>query len=229
MFVISHFTPLEAQVVVEEVVTTDTVDIFAKLEEDSKQRKSPKLAMLANILVPGLGHQYIGNYSRAMGYFAAEALFVFGMVFCESYSKKLYGDSRSYAWMYAGTQSTKDVDDKYWKIIGNKYYMTYKEYNNEMNLIGAYEKKYVDVDELWAWSDESYRDAYNEIRNDATRFHVVSSFFLGAMLLNRAVSFIDVRIASKYATVQSRRTGIAIQPHYSFSVREVGVSLTSDF
>ncbi|MCI0472872.1 MAG: hypothetical protein L0Y76_04735, partial [Ignavibacteria bacterium] len=68
-----------------------------------------------------------------------------------------------------------------------------------------------------------------DIRKTATTFHVVSSFFLGAMVLNRAISFIDVRIASKYTTLQSTKADIRFQPNYSLATKEIGLSLTGNF
>lgn len=227
--ILSYRLPLSAQVVVEEEVTTDTIDIFATEEDKLDQKKSPRLAMWANLLVPGLGHQYIGKQKRAFGYFTAEALFIFGMVFSERYSKKMFENSRSYAWKYGATKCTKDPDNEYWKIIGNKYYMGYEQFNNEMELIDQTDKKYVEPDETWYWEDEYYQETYRDIRKTSTRLHIISSFFLGAMILNRAVSFIDVRIASKYRTVQSKNAKIDIQPHYSLLDREVGLSLTKNF
>lgn len=221
--------PCNAQVIVEETITTDTVDIFAQALDKSIQKKSPRLAMWANILVPGLGHQYLGKNKRAFTYFTTEALLIFGMVFTERYSKKMFENSRSYAWKYAATTSKKDPENEYWKILGNKFFLSAYEFNNVMELNGEYDEKYVNPDELWYWENEIYQENYREIRKIGTRFHIASSFFLGAMILNRAVSFIDVRLASKYRTVQGNRTNIDIHPHYSLSDKEIGVYLTSTF
>jgi hypothetical protein len=224
-----YVLPLHAQVVVEETITTDTVDIFAKSEKAGEGRRVPKLSMLMNLVLPGLGHQYLGENKRAMVYFSTEALLVFGMVFSESYSRKMYRNSKSYAWRYAGTSCTKDPEDEYWKIIGNKYYMSYMEFNDEMELINEMDMKYVEPDELWYWESEYYQENYREMRKTATSLHVVSSFFLGAMILNRVVSFMDARIASKYDTYQSSRNNVEILPYYSLNEGEVGVSISGNF
>ncbi len=218
----------KAQVAVEDAVTTDTIDLFVT-QEESQQKKSPALAMLGNILFPGLGYQYIGNRRRAMAYFVTETFLIFGMVFCKGYSKKLYSDSRSYAWMYAGTESVKDEEDNYWKIIGNKNYMNYEEYNDIIEHNRTPENKYVNGKNFWAWEDEFYRDTYRNMRNDAMHFHIISSFFLGAMILNRAVSFIDIRFASRSDNSARSQKKSRIQPYYSFHYREVGISLSRDF
>lgn len=225
----SYSIPLNAQVVIEETITTDTIDFFTKEEKEVQRRKHPKLSMLMNLVLPGLGHQYLGDEKRAMVYFTTEALFIFGMFFSESYSRKMYRNSISYAYNYANTKSTKDYEDEYWRIIGNKFFLDYKQYNNVMELEDDMDKKYVEPDETWYWESEYYQENYRDIRQAATRFHVVSSFFLGAMILNRAVSFIDARIASKDNYYISRRKKIDVQPYCSLENREIGVYLTGNF
>ncbi len=223
------YIPLRAQVIVEETITTDTIDIFARAEERAQEKKSPRLAMFGNLLIPGLGHQYIGRNNRAFTYLATESLLIFGMVFSEGYSRKMYRNSRSYAWRYANTTCTREPENEYWKIIGNKHFLSSDEYNNVMELNAEYDEKYVEENERWYWEHEDYQKEYRGIRQNATRFHIVSSFFLGAMILNRVISFIDVRIASKDETIRGTRSAVDVQPHYSLADKEVGVSVSADF
>ncbi len=229
VIIMSGMVPSFAQVVVEETITTDTVDIFAQREESSRQKKSPRLAMFSTLLLPGLGHQYLGKNERAFTYFATEALLIFGIVFTESYSKKIYRNSRSYAWRYADTKCTKNMENEYWKIIGNKFFLSSDEYNNVMELNAEYDEKYVNPNETWYWEHEEYQEHYREMRKTGTRFHIISSFFLGGMILNRAISFIDVRIASKSETVRGQRSRVDVQPHYSYTDKEIGVSVSTSF
>lgn len=230
LLIIGFGFSVNAQVIVEEVISTDTVDIFASArEERGENEKSPQIAMLANLMLPGLGHQYIGIKKRAMAYFTTEALLVFGMVFCERHSRRQFDDSRSYAWMYSNTKSKKDGDDIYWKVIGQKHFMTYEEYNNAMNLNAQYDDKYLDNDDLWKWEDESYQKKYNAIRETGTKLHIVSSFFVGAMFLNRIISFIDVRIAAKNETIIGGSPDVNINSYYSISSGDMGVSISSTF
>lgn len=229
IIVAAYTVPLYSQVVVEETITTDTVDIFTKSDKDQEAGRFPKLSMLMNLILPGLGHQYLGDNKRAIVYFSTEALVVFGMIFSESYSRKMYRNSKSYAWHYAGTKCTKDPEDEYWKIIGNKYYMSYLEFNDEMELVNEMDMKYVEPDELWYWESEHYQEKYREMRKASTGFHVVSSFFLGAMILNRVVSFMDARIASRENTYQTGLKDVEILPYYSLNDRQVGVSVTGIF
>lgn len=221
--------PLTAQVVVEEVITTDTVDIFAAVEKQQQLHKSPRVAMLGSLVLPGLGHQYLGNDKRAFGYYLTEAMLVFGLVYSERYSRKMYSNSRSYAWRYAATHSDLDPQNEYWKIIGNKYFMTLEEFNNAMELNGIYDEKIVDEQKSWHWETEAYQKEYRDIRKVATRFHIVSSFFMGGMILNHVVAFIDTRIASKYLNIQGKHTSLQIYPQLSIAEENVGISMIKKF
>lgn len=223
--------PCSAQVSVENDVSTDTVDLFTPaVKEAALKTKSTRLAMMANLLVPGLGNQYLGKRERAFGYFAAEAFFIMGFIFSERYSNKLFDDSRSYAWMYAGTQSGLDHDDKYWKIIGNKNFMNYLEYNDAIGLNRDDPNlKYASRELRWQWESEDYRNQYNEFRDKATRFHIASTFFLGAMVLNRIVSFVDTRIVSKNSEVKTIQSGLTIEPSYYVFKKQLNLTVHTYF
>jgi hypothetical protein len=221
--------PLYSQIVVEEdTKTTDTIDIFRTVDTDAENAKSPKLAMLMNILVPGLGHQYLDMKKRAFVYFSTEVALMFGMVMCEGYSKKIFSDSRSYAFQFAGISSTRDPDDEYWRIIGDDFFQSYDQYNAAIENNRDFDMKYVQPDERWQWEADFYQDRYRKLRQDAMNFHVVSSFFLGAVLLNHVVAFIDVRIASRRQTNYSHNK-TTILPYYASTNKTLGLTVSRTF
>jgi hypothetical protein len=74
--------------------------------------------------------------------------------------------------------------------------------------------KYVEPHLQWQWIDESYMEEYEVLWENATRFHVVSTFFIGAMILNRVIAFIDVRAATKSGGGGSR-VAVRAQPSVS--------------
>ncbi len=227
--IIFSVMPLYSQIVVEEdIKTTDTVNIFESTESETEKKKSAKLAMFMNILIPGLGHQYMGDKQRAFVYFSTEAALIFGMVMCERYSKNVFSNSRSYAFQHAGVQSTRDKDDEYWRVIGIDFFQSYDQYNTAIENNREFDLKYVEPDERWQWEADFYQKRYRKLRQDAMNFHVVSSFFLGAALLNHVVSFIDVRITSKRRSAYNQKA-VNILPYYSFSNKEVGLSIARNF
>jgi hypothetical protein len=187
--------PLVAQVVVEEGVTTDTVELFGK---SNVPEKSGVLAMGASLLFPGLGQQYLGQESKAFLYYSMEALFIFGAVYCHYNSKKVFDDAKAYASAHAAIEGGSGANDQFWQDVGQ--YDGSDDFNNVIlldnrNLDGAY----LATNLQWRWDDPANRKTtYSSYIKNSLRYDVASSFFIGAMILNRLVSFVDARFASRH-------------------------------
>lgn len=199
--------PVGAQVIIEDMITTDTVELFV---EQSGERKSPRLAMLANVLLPGLGHKYVGKENGAFSYLAVEAFLVTGIIYYKRKASRLFADSRSYAVSHAQVEVGMGAGKPYWEHVGR--FMDTGDYNNVMVMARSPDDKYVERELYWYWDDQTYKDEYNTIRKRARRFEVIGSFLLGGLVLNRLVSYIDVRIATKYRGVRSARARIRVEP-----------------
>ncbi len=221
-----------AQVHVEEEVTSDSIDIFAKGAEPDK---SAALGMLANLLVPGVGHYLMGDQKAALSYITAEALFIFGAYSANQYSHELSHSARSYAFAYANVQGGADASDFFWENIGKTMdsdglnQSRELGYNQIMGLNRASDRdKYLSPNLQWRWIDESYRKHYNDLSKKSLRYKVASNFFLGGMLLNRIVSFVDIRVASRrqgkglFSTLQ-------IYSHVDPLTGASGLTCTSEF
>jgi len=212
-----------AQIVVEEDVTTDSVDLF---QTESTFTKSSGIAMGASILLPGLGHQYIGRSHRALTYFTADLLLLVGAIYTGNSSHKHFANARAFAWKYAGADSPAEPGDVYWKHIG---YAIDKDSYNQIQLNNREPgKQYNDPKYDWHWMDESLMEKYNEKRELATTYQVASSFLIGAMLLNRVIAFIDVRAATKH---KEYRTGAQVRfsPLFASDFSSAGLVLSKTF
>jgi hypothetical protein len=217
-------SPALAQVVLEPLVKTDTVDVFAAAE--SNTGKSRGLAMISSLILPGLGHQYLQQDRRALAHFSSEAFFIFGLVFCERYSKKFLGDARAYAYTYADVRASSAADDYFWKVVGN--FMDSDEYNRIPELNRSPDEKYLGDDQQWRWIDESYLKRYRTLRQDATSFHVASSFFIAAMVLDRVVAFVDVRRSMRQKSITGKTT-IEAQPVFALTPSTAQIGLRGTF
>ena len=213
----------------ENVISTDSVDIFSEGSEGGEARKSPTLAMTASLLLPGSGHQYFERNRSALTYFTAEAMAIFGFFVCKHYSDKLTSDAMGYAWIHSGARgAVAEADDNYWQAVGK--FMDVQEYNTVMDLNRTPDKKISDATRIWHWDDKSSQDDYNAIRSSSRTFHVASSFFIGAMVLNRVVAFIDIRTATRSRGV--KRTGLSVtsvQPLVMISPSAIDLRLTGSF
>ena len=115
VFSLSLFMSARAQVQVEEEISTDTVDMFAKSE---KPEKSSAIASWANLLLPGLGNLYRGDQTGALGYFAVEAALMFGAFTTSQYSTELANSAHSFAATYADIQGGAGADQYFWQNVG---------------------------------------------------------------------------------------------------------------
>ena len=221
-----------AQVRVEEEVTSDSVDIFAK---SKAPEKSPAVGMLANLLLPGLGHYWMGDQKTALGYLTAEALFIFGAFATNQHSNELGNSAHSFAFAYANVQGGEGANDFFWENVGKTMdsdglnQSRALGYNQIMDLNRASDNdKYLAPNLQWRWIDESYRKQYNDLMKKSLRYKVASNFFLGAMLLNRIVSFVDVRVASRHEG-HGLFSSLSFYPQYSAQTGASGLVCTSEF
>jgi hypothetical protein len=213
-----------AQVVVEEDIVTDSVDVF--YAENSVKTLSPVLIMGQTLLLPGLGHQAIGQHNRALTYFSADLLFLLGAFFSQDQSAKLFDDAQSYAWKYAGVQGGSGANKTFWQRVGatneSEGYNAIQE--NERHP----QDKIYQPHLQWHWDDESFRLDYLQIRETATRYRVVASFCVGAMVLNRLVSFIDIRNSTRHRGVRSK-ISTNISPQISPDLTSFGLTISNSF
>jgi hypothetical protein len=233
---VGFFSPYPAvgQVIVEENVTTDTVDLFAATKSGAPQ-KSGIVAMGASLLLPGLGQQYLGQKGRALAYFSAEALFIFGAVFCTNNSAQVFNNAKAFAWEHANVTGGAGADDQFWKNV--RYYdesdglnqSIARGYNKEQELINRnQEKDYLASNLQWRWDDPSNRKTYGTFLDRSQAYQVAASFFIGAMVLDRLVSFVDARFAAQHQ-VTSSRSALLISPRYDPRNGSSGLSVAARF
>jgi hypothetical protein len=224
--------PAACQVVVEEGVTTDTVDLFAKR---TTPEKSGFLAMTASLLLPGLGQQYLGQNGRALTYFSAEALFIFGVVFCNGYSHQISNNAKSFAWEHANVTGGAGADDNFWQNL--RYYgesdglnqSVSLGYNEQQELIYRDQSHdYLTPNLQWRWDDPSNMKTYGKLLDKSKAYQVAASFFIGAMVLDRLVSFVDARFSARHQTT-APRSALHITPSCDPQSGSSGVRLSAEF
>lgn len=208
------------------LVATDTIDLY---KPDANAGKSPALAMAASVLLPGTGHQYLDRNRTAFVYLSAEAVSVFAFFFSNHYANKTAQEAAGFAWIHAQASGTiHDADDHRWKLVGN--FLDVQEYNNVMDLNRTPQDKISDPSLAWYWDDKSSQDRFNKIRNTSRSYRIVSNFFIGAMVLNRVVAFIDVRMTSRNKGVKQSVVPLHdISPIVNVSPRSMNIALSGSF
>jgi len=216
--------PSDAQVQVEtDSVTTDSVDVFAV---QTGPKKSVSLAMVADLVLPGLGHYYYGKKTSAYGFFLTDVLSIFGATGCYSYASNLETSAQSYAMTYAGTSGGTGANDYYWQLVGQ--YMDADGYNDIMDLNRTPQDKILAENLQWRWADEVYRKRYQNYRHSAMNFRVAGNFFIGAMVVNRVLAFIDMRSIGRN-NGKGLLSDMRLYPQYQVNSGACGLTLQSSF
>ena len=220
LFVFCIALASSAQISVD-AISTDTVDIFSKQRQQAD--RIPSGISWLSLLVPGSSHQIIGSGNKALGYITIDIFALTGAIFFRNYSNRLASNYKAYAVQYADIPSAVS-DDFFWQIIGN--FDSYSDYQQTLDLVRDNENRFSDERYLWKWQDESYRKKYISFQKVAKKFSTVSSFFIGALVLNRIVSFVDIRTMLKNSRFKS--TTLSFKP-VSFDRTTNGIVLQTTF
>jgi hypothetical protein len=187
-----------SQISVSDDVTTDSVNIFNTYEQTAK---SSRLATGLSLILPGTGHQFLGRNNSALAYLTVDIFSLFGAIYCGTYSSKLNTDARGYAALHAGTYGGNSKDNRFWTAV--EQYNNVNSYNEAMLLNRENKERYNDGSRYWSWNSDDEKKEFGNIRKKASRFQLMSSICIGAMVLNRVVAVVDIRASSRYKVLKN--------------------------
>jgi hypothetical protein len=213
---------LNAQITINEDISTDSLNLFGNVETSNK---SAKVAMLLSAFLPAAGQQYLGREHSALVYMAVDLFTLAGAVFTERYSRKMDTDSRGYAGIYAEVRGV-NKELTYWQAIAE--FDKRDTYNEVMRLNRMTDKLYNDPEYYWKWTDQSFQDEYSLMRKKMQKYHTASAFFLGAFVLNRVVSIVNIRASTRYKGFQSN-AAVKIEPIVSSDFKSTGLIFSTNF
>ncbi len=212
-------------------MTTDTISVFEQEKQSERSIKSARLAMLASAAFPGTGQQYLGKSKSALAFFGIEVLSIFGAVFLEKYSRQLTNDAHGYAALHAGVD-VRGKDERFWTAVGK--FVDMKEYNLTLRLDRQNEDLYTSESMNWKWennelSDEQYQKRYNNFRDASRKIHTAASICIGAMIINRVVSIVDIRASTRYKARQQPPLSFKVTPSFSSDFSAAGINISTGF
>lgn len=152
--------------------------------------KSRTKAMLLSLAVPGAGEYYLGYKGKARGFFAAEAASWLGFASFRLYGGWKKDDYQRLARERAGAQ-LEGKSEAFLDLVG--FYEDIDQYNS-LGRVSDPERPYLpDTPENhWRWQSVEDQAAYRGIKNRSKEAFRRSEFLIGAMVLGRVVSVIDV-------------------------------------
>lgn len=219
-FAVALAAQVAAQVTVEDEIVTSEVSFF---NESADKQRNLIAAMSLSLALPGMGHYYIDKPKSAFVYLSVDLASLFGAVVFYGLAGERERNARSFAVSMAGIGRAPS-GEAYWRNVGA--FMDAAEYNESVELSrGEADALYQDQESWWHWADGEQQDEYNNQRQKARNFRVASSFFVGALVVNRIISAIDLRVFGKKALSSGVRLEAAAIPNAGGG----SIALTTNF
>lgn len=167
------------------------------LEQEPKSRKSPGLAFLYSLFVPGTGQLYTHRLDVGKYFMISEAALWLGFAAFTIYGNWLFNDAESFAVTHAGI-NTEGKNSEFYVNIGN--YDNVDQYNQDMLITGQYDKIYYPGTGYdFYWDDVANRKKFREDNLASDRIHNDRLFIIGAVLVNHVAAAISALIlTNKY-------------------------------
>jgi len=176
-----------------------------------RTKKSPGLAMIYSLFVPGMGQLYTKRFDVGKYFLISEAALWLGFGSMTVYGNWLLNDSYNYSVTHAGvTKGSKSKQDDFWVNIGN--YDNVEQYNNDMLEKGNYDKVYYPGTGYdFYWDNVADREAYRKDKLAGDRIITDRLFIVGAVLLNHVISAVSaIILTNRYNAGEHESGGIVL-------------------
>lgn len=187
--------------------------------------------VLFSLLIPGSGQWAMGRPNAAKVYLGADVALWLGYIGMNRYTATLQRDLETYAALHAGV-NTANKDDQYWIDVGSasSIYQFNADKLRERDLEALYpEGTHYD----WVWDEEKNRVDYVEKRFDRLDWKRYTNWMIGALVLNRIISAVDVvRLIQKDKNSEKDARQSYLQVKYGYNRSEGDVfklNLTMEF
>lgn len=154
-------------------------------------RKGGVKHVFLSLVLPGAGEWALGHKGAAKFFLGTEATLWLGFAASRVYLNVLQNDLEAYAARHAGVIDTDGKADQYWIDVGLA--PSIYDFNAEKLLERDLEGTYPEGESFdWTWDSEANRITYAGRRLDRVDWKRNSTLIVGALVLNRLVSAIDV-------------------------------------
>jgi hypothetical protein len=175
------------------------------------ERKSGTLAVLASIVLPGMGELYAGRFDAGKYPLMVEGGLWLGLIGVNSYGMWIQDDARTFASQHAGVNGA-GKDDQFYVNIEN--YSTLDEYNSAQLVQYNFNAVYPNTAEWqWSWDADANRSAYRQQRIHSDEMHNAVAFFVMGMVANRIWSAIESALFVRRYNAALETTGFIPSLH----------------
>jgi len=200
-------------------------DLRTQNEMEKSERETPSRTknILYSLILPGAGQWAMGYKGRAKFFMGTEFLLWVGYFGTQSYANVIQRDYHSYASVHAGV-NTAQKDEQYWIDIGSadNIYDFNEQRLRDRNKEALYPEGAINY---WQWDSKDSRRYYNNLRVKEHNWERRATFVVGAFVLNRLVSAIDVvRIIRKENKSQKNQTS---HLHFNYKTTPTGAGVVN--
>jgi hypothetical protein len=168
-------------------VTASTPLFFQTLVPGAK-KKSPALAAMYSLLVPGLGEYYADGFGSGRFFLIAEGALWLTYATFDIYGTEQRDDSRAFAVSHAGI-APAGKDDQFFVDIGN--FSDTDEFNDKRLREHDLSRVYNDAAYRWSWDSDASRLQFKDIRNSGENALNNRKFVVSAIIINHIASAIN--------------------------------------
>jgi hypothetical protein len=175
----------------------------------SGSKKSVLLAIVASLVLPGMGELYAGSFESGKYNLLAEGGLWLTYSGFRMHADWLQQDAQKFANQHAGAQFD-NKDDQYSVNIGN--FNTTDEYNQTKLRNRDYTLVYTAAQYQWQWDSDANRMQFKDLRIRSGEIKNNSKFIIAAVVINHLFSaFSAGRRAAEYNKSLSMMDNIDIQ------------------
>ncbi len=160
--------------------------------EETTATKSITRAYLYSLLLPGLGHQYLGDKSTARAFYISEASIWTTFLAFFSYGQWQEEKYENWAARYAGVNKPGEKGELFYDRV--KEYQSRDFYNWITYLVNEDEDQLYPATKAWywKWETDARRKEFKNILLSSIGSHKNARLCLGAAILNRLLSILDL-------------------------------------
>jgi hypothetical protein len=172
--------------------------------------------VLFSLVIPGSGEWVMGYKGLGKTFFGIDVVLWLGYLGTRHYTNILQKDLETYAALHAGV-NTANKDGQYWIDVGtaSSIYVFNEQKLRERDLEATYPEG---IHYDWVWDSENSRVAYVEKRFDRLDWKRYTNWMIGALVLNRIISAVDVvRLIRKEKSAENELRQSYLHMNYGYN------------
>jgi hypothetical protein len=192
--------------------------------------KSVLVAVVASLILPGMGEWYAGSFESGKYHLIAEGGLWLAYTGFRTHANWIQQDAQTFAGQHAGA-NFDNKDDQYAVNIGN--FLSTEEYNQAKLRDRQDDLVYVADPYQWQWDTDASRAQFKNLRIRSGEIRNNSKFIIGAIVINHLLSaFSAGKKAAAYNRSLSMGENIELQTYainHGAYPDGVGLSITAKF